>query len=61
MGLILGVGFPPFRGGALKYADTLGLAAVVEKAARYADLGQLYAPTAEMKAMAAAGKRYFPR
>jgi short chain enoyl-CoA hydratase (EC 4.2.1.17)/3-hydroxyacyl-CoA dehydrogenase (EC 1.1.1.35) len=61
MGLILGIGFPPFRGGALKYADTVGLQTVVEKAARLADLGPLYAPTAEMKAMAAAGKRYFPK
>ena len=26
MGLILGIGFPPFRGGMLRWADTLGLA-----------------------------------
>ena len=25
MGLIMGIGFPPFRGGALKYADLLGM------------------------------------
>lgn len=61
MGLILGIGFPPFRGGALKYADQLGLKTVIDKAAKYASLGKLYEPTAEMKQRAAAGKPYFPK
>ncbi|MDE2148904.1 MAG: fatty acid oxidation complex subunit alpha FadB [Gammaproteobacteria bacterium] len=61
MGLILGIGFPPFRGGALKYADTLGLKSVLDKAVRYSNLGKLYEPTAEMKQRAAAGKVYFPK
>ncbi|WP_293391875.1 fatty acid oxidation complex subunit alpha FadB [Nevskia sp.] len=60
MGLIMGVGFPPHLGGALKYADSLGLANLVEKCAKYASLGKLYEPTATMKAMAAAGQRYYP-
>jgi 3-hydroxyacyl-CoA dehydrogenase/enoyl-CoA hydratase/3-hydroxybutyryl-CoA epimerase/enoyl-CoA isomerase len=59
MGLIMGIGFPPFRGGALKYADTVGLKTIVEKAAKYAALGKLYEPTAQMKEMAAAGKKYY--
>lgn len=58
-GLITGVGYPPFRGGALKYADALGLKTVVEKAARYVHLGTLYETTAEMKKMAATGKTYY--
>ena len=29
--LIFGIGFPPFRGGLLKYADTIGAKAIVEK------------------------------
>jgi 3-hydroxyacyl-CoA dehydrogenase/enoyl-CoA hydratase/3-hydroxybutyryl-CoA epimerase/enoyl-CoA isomerase len=61
MGLILGVGFPPFRGGALKYADTIGMKTILEKAAKYAHLGKLYEPTASMKQMAAEGKLYFPK
>lgn len=61
MGLILGIGFPPFRGGALKYADTVGLKNVVNKAAGYARFGKLYEPTAEMKQRAAAGRVYFPK
>jgi 3-hydroxyacyl-CoA dehydrogenase/enoyl-CoA hydratase/3-hydroxybutyryl-CoA epimerase/enoyl-CoA isomerase len=61
MGLIMGIGFPPFRGGALKYADTIGLKTILEKCAKYASLGKLYEPTASMKKMAAEGQLYFPR
>ncbi len=61
MGLIMGVGFPPFRGGALKYADTVGLKAIIEKCAKYAALGKLYEPTESMKKMAAEGKLYYPK
>ena len=60
MGLILGLGFPPFRGGALKYADSIGLAKLVERAENYAHLGKAYQPTARMRAMAKAGERFYP-
>ena len=59
MGLIMGIGFPPFRGGALKYADSLGMQNILDKCASYASLGKLYEPTEPMKQMAADGKRYF--
>ncbi|MBI3171793.1 MAG: fatty acid oxidation complex subunit alpha FadB, partial [Hydrocarboniphaga effusa] len=61
MGLIMGIGFPPFRGGALKYADTIGLKTILDKCAKYASLGKLYEPTTSMKKMAAEGQRYFPK
>ena len=61
MGLILGIGFPPFRGGALKYCDTIGMKTVLEKAAKYASLGKLYEPTESMKKMAADGKTYYSK
>jgi 3-hydroxyacyl-CoA dehydrogenase/enoyl-CoA hydratase/3-hydroxybutyryl-CoA epimerase/enoyl-CoA isomerase len=60
MGLIMGIGFPKHLGGAMRYADLLGVANVVERCAKYASLGKLYEPTARMKEMAAAGERYFP-
>ena len=60
MGLILGIGFPPHHGGALKYADTLGMKTVIEKCAHYEHLGKLYEPTERMKAMAASGETYYP-
>jgi len=59
MGLILGVGFPPFRGGALKYADRLGLDKVCEAADKYAKLGKLYEPTERMREMAKNGESYY--
>lgn len=59
MGLILGVGFPPFRGGALKYADQLGLDKVCETADKYAALGKLYEPTDRMREMARNGDTYY--
>ncbi|HVT34833.1 MAG TPA: fatty acid oxidation complex subunit alpha FadB [Nevskiaceae bacterium] len=61
MGLILGIGFPPFRGGALKYADQVGMKTVLEKAAKYEKLGKLYHPTDSMKKMAAEGKTYYSK
>lgn len=60
MGLIMGLGFPPFRGGALKYADAQGLAMVCDKADRYSRLGKLYEPTPCMREMAENGKTYYP-
>ncbi len=59
MGLIYGIGFPPFRGGALHYLDQMGLQAFLEMAAPFADLGPLYQPTARMQQMAANGETYF--
>ena len=59
MGLILGIGFPPHHGGALKYADTLGMQTVLDKCANYKDLGKLYEPTDRMKEMAANGETYY--
>ena len=45
MGLLLGLGFPPFRAGALKYADDVGLSKIVEKSEKFLELGKLYQPT----------------
>ena len=45
MGLILGIGFPPFQGGILRWCDSLGRGAVVEKLAKYSHLGKRFEPT----------------
>ncbi len=37
LGLIFGIGFPPFRGGLLKYADSEGLDNIVHKMKKFAD------------------------
>jgi 3-hydroxyacyl-CoA dehydrogenase/enoyl-CoA hydratase/3-hydroxybutyryl-CoA epimerase/enoyl-CoA isomerase len=60
MGLILGIGFPPFRGGILRWADTLGLAKVLDKLKRYESLGPRFMPTEQMKKLASEGKGFYP-
>ncbi|MDW5376766.1 fatty acid oxidation complex subunit alpha FadB [Halomonas sp. HP20-15] len=60
MALIYGIGFPPFRGGALRYIDAMGVAEFVALAERLAEeLGPLYAPTQRLREMAANGERFY--
>ena len=59
MGLIFGIGFPPFRGGAIRYIEEMGLQVFVDLCDKYADLGPLYAPTENLRKMAAEGKTYY--
>ncbi|HZJ94874.1 MAG TPA: fatty acid oxidation complex subunit alpha FadB [Thiopseudomonas sp.] len=59
MGLIYGIGFPPFRGGALRYIDSIGVAEFVALADSYADLGALYHPTEKLREMAKNGQTFF--
>jgi 3-hydroxyacyl-CoA dehydrogenase/enoyl-CoA hydratase/3-hydroxybutyryl-CoA epimerase/3-hydroxyacyl-CoA dehydrogenase/enoyl-CoA hydratase/3-hydroxybutyryl-CoA epimerase/enoyl-CoA isomerase len=61
MGLILGIGFPAFRGGLLRWADTLGLKAVLEKLKRYEGLGPRFRLTEQLLRLAAEGKGFYPR
>ncbi|ARN76020.1 fatty acid oxidation complex subunit alpha FadB [Oceanicoccus sagamiensis] len=53
MALIFGVGFPPFKGGAIRFVENMGLAAFVEKADQYKELGPLYHPTDTLRDLAA--------
>jgi 3-hydroxyacyl-CoA dehydrogenase/enoyl-CoA hydratase/3-hydroxybutyryl-CoA epimerase/enoyl-CoA isomerase len=59
MALIMGIGFPPFRGGALKYIDSIGVNAFVVLCDKYKDLGGLYEPTAKLREMAANGESFY--
>jgi len=61
MGLLLGLGFPPFRTGALKYADDVGLSTIVEKAKKFSSLGKLYEPTEGLVTRAKENKNYYQR
>jgi 3-hydroxyacyl-CoA dehydrogenase/enoyl-CoA hydratase/3-hydroxybutyryl-CoA epimerase/3-hydroxyacyl-CoA dehydrogenase/enoyl-CoA hydratase/3-hydroxybutyryl-CoA epimerase/enoyl-CoA isomerase len=60
MGLILGIGFPPFRGGILRWADTLGLPKVLEMLKKHEGLGARFHPTESMRRLAAEGKGFYP-
>ncbi|ETX10298.1 multifunctional fatty acid oxidation complex subunit alpha [Marinomonas ushuaiensis DSM 15871] len=59
MGLIYGIGFPPYLGGALHYLDQMGLQAFCDLADKYSHLGKLYEPTAKMRAMATNNYTYY--
>jgi 3-hydroxyacyl-CoA dehydrogenase / enoyl-CoA hydratase / 3-hydroxybutyryl-CoA epimerase / enoyl-CoA isomerase len=60
MCLILGLGLPRYLGGALKYADYLGLKTVVESADKWGSLGPIYRPSERLRAMASAGDSFYP-
>lgn len=59
IGLIYGIGFPPFRGGVLHYIDTMGMSNFLKMCEKYSDLGPLYQPTQSMKKMAASNQSFF--
>lgn len=59
MGLLYGLGFPTFRGGALYFADQAGLKAICERAGTFKALGKLYEPTAQMLRLAAIGSTFY--
>jgi len=59
MGLILGIGFPPQRGGLLRWADTEGLSNLLKRLAEYEALGKRFQPTEQMRRLAASGTGFF--
>jgi 3-hydroxyacyl-CoA dehydrogenase/enoyl-CoA hydratase/3-hydroxybutyryl-CoA epimerase len=62
LGAVLGVGFPPFRGGPFHYADGRGLEDVQRALERLAAAnGPRYAPAALLTEYARSGQRFYPR
>jgi 3-hydroxyacyl-CoA dehydrogenase/enoyl-CoA hydratase/3-hydroxybutyryl-CoA epimerase/enoyl-CoA isomerase len=63
LALIYGIGFPPFRGGALHYIDDFGVAEFVARADELAKtagpLRAMYLPTDKLREMAASGDAFF--
>lgn len=59
--LVYGLGFPPFRGGVLRYIDTIGLAQFVKNAEQYASLGPLYQIPESLKQKALRNETYYPK
>lgn len=59
LALILGTGFPPFRGGLCRWADTLGLQAIVATLERLeGSVGDRFRPSEALREYAAAGGFY---
>jgi len=59
MALMLGLGLPQYLGGALKYADWLGLERVLAWSERYAALGPQWVAPQRLRDMAAAGRTFY--
>ena len=57
MGLILGIGFPPFKAGILHWCDTEGASTILDRLARYQKLGKRFEPTESIKSR----RVFFPR
>jgi 3-hydroxyacyl-CoA dehydrogenase/enoyl-CoA hydratase/3-hydroxybutyryl-CoA epimerase len=61
IGAIFGFGFPPFRGGPLRYADDLGADRVVADLERLAErFGPRFAPSEVLQEHARSGTKFYP-
>ncbi len=59
LGMIMGTGFPPFRGGLLRYADSVGAAEIVKKlTALHSRFGARYEPAPTLIRMAEKGETF---
>ena len=59
MALIMGIGFPPFRGGACRYVDQMGIQNYLALCEKFAHLGKAYEAPALIKTMAANNQKFF--
>lgn len=59
MAMIMGVGFPPFRGGPCRYIDQIGVANYIALCDKYAHLGKAYEAPAKLRDMAQNGETFY--
>ncbi len=62
LAMIMGTGFPPFRGGLLKYADSVGAKTICEKLTVYAEKRNAksrLSPNVKLRARAESGKLFY--
>ena len=61
VGMILGTGFHPFRGGLLRYADSMGIPILVDRLSRLADAqGERFRPAGLIREMVREERRFYP-
>jgi 3-hydroxyacyl-CoA dehydrogenase/enoyl-CoA hydratase/3-hydroxybutyryl-CoA epimerase len=59
LGMIMGTGFPPFRGGLLRYADAYGVSRAVDRLVELEKMyGMRFTPSEALKAVASRGSFY---
>ena len=59
LGLIFGLGFPPFKGGLLFWADTMGADKIIEMLKPLEYLGERTKPTPLLLEMAQQGRKFY--
>ena len=58
--MIMGTGFAPFRGGPLRYADSIGVEKMVDAMKHLVDSGAAhFKPCALLRTMAASDKKFY--
>jgi len=58
--MVYGTGFPPFRGGLLRYADSIGPAVLVDRLSRLADAhGERFRPAGLLRDMVREERRFY--
>lgn len=60
MGLILGIGFPAWRGGILRWADEIGGEQILQRLSRYEHLGPRFAVPDMLRQRATQGGQFYP-
>jgi 3-hydroxyacyl-CoA dehydrogenase/enoyl-CoA hydratase/3-hydroxybutyryl-CoA epimerase len=62
IGALFGIGFPPFRGGPLRYLDEVGADKAVDTLEALAEkYGERFAPCPRLKSMAAENLLFYPK
>lgn len=60
LGMIMGTGFPPFRGGLLRYADHIGVRTIVDRLRKYQDrFGVRFEPSEALLKRAENGQKFY--
>jgi len=60
MGAVLGLGFPPFRGGPFRYIDAMGADVIVKMMERLVEKhGRRFTPARMLRDMAAKKKKFY--
>ena len=62
LGAVFGIGFPPFRGGPLRYLDEIGAAQALDTLEELSrQYGDRFAPAPRLKRMAKRDERFYLR
>jgi len=59
LAMIMGTGFPPFRGGLLRYADSLGLPYILARLDELTRLGARFVATEPLRKLAESGRKFY--